>query len=53
MSRRPTMYVDLARGPDDQDRFAVRQGAAALRLRVEDIKAAIARGETVVEMPAR
>lgn len=47
-----TMYVDLASGPDERDRFQVFQGAAALRLDLDTIKWHIANGDRVEEMPA-
>lgn len=44
-----TMYVDLAAGPDDRDRFRVMQYGQQSYLTLDQIKAAVARGDDLCE----
>ncbi len=43
------MFVDLKGGPDERDRFHVLANGRSTYLTVEQIKAAIARGDTLEE----
>lgn len=49
MSRPTKMFVDLQGGPDDRDRFRVFSAGRESFLSIDQIKAAVARGDTLEE----
>lgn len=53
MTRQRTMYVDLAAGPDDEDRFLVYVRGSIMAMSLADIKAAVERGDKLEEWEHR